>query len=122
MVADPLRLQRRARRRRIRASCSFSRGASSARRVVDDATYAERYLGFDDAGAFRAMLADAGQAPRMRTSRASSRRRSPCTWSCIGDSLVVFEGAPEIVRRRAKLGPRRDRLGRAGHEIEHALP
>jgi beta-phosphoglucomutase-like phosphatase (HAD superfamily) len=30
--------------------------------VTDDATYAERYLGFDDAGAFRAILEDAGRA------------------------------------------------------------
>ena len=56
--------------------------------VIDDATYAERYLGFDDAGAFRAMLADAGaEAVRCR-GRASRRReeaalhgaRSPTRW------------------------------------------
>ena len=29
--------------------------------TFDDATYDDRYLGFDDAGAFRAMLADAGR-------------------------------------------------------------
>ena len=41
--------------------------------VFDDATYTARYLGFDDAGAFRAMLEDAGKE--------ASDASLPASWS-----------------------------------------
>ena len=89
--------------------------------VVDDATYAERYLGFDDAGAFRAMLTDAGQAPSDAEVARLIAAKKPVYMDLIGDSLVIFEGAPEIVRRRAKLGPVGIVSGALRDEIEHAL-
>jgi beta-phosphoglucomutase-like phosphatase (HAD superfamily) len=89
--------------------------------VVDDATYAERYLGFDDAGAFRAMLTDAGKPPSDAEVARLIGAKKPLYMELIGDSLVIFEGAPEIVRRRAKLGPVGIVSGALRDEIEHAL-
>ena len=89
--------------------------------AIDDATYAERYLGFDDAGAFRAMLADAGRSPTDEDVARLIALKKPLYMELIGDSLVVFEGAPEIVRRRAKLGPVGIVSGALKDEIEHAL-
>ncbi len=89
--------------------------------VIDDALYAERYLGFDDAGAFRAMLTDAGQAPSDADVARLIAAKKPHYMELIGDSLVVFDGAPEIVRRRAALGPVGIVSGALRDEIEHAL-
>ena len=89
--------------------------------AIDDATYAERYLGFDDAGAFRAMLTDAGQAPTDGDVARLIAAKKPLYMELIGDSLVIFDGAPEIVRRRAALGPVGIVSGALRDEIEHAL-
>ncbi len=89
--------------------------------VIDDATYADRYLGFDDAGAFRAMLTDAGQSASDEDVARLIAAKKPLYMELIGDSLVVFEGAPELVRRRAMLGPVGIESGDLRDEIEHAL-
>jgi len=89
--------------------------------VLTDALYQERYLGFDDAGAFRAMLTDAGQGPTDADVARLVEAKKPVYMDRIGDALVVFEGAPEIVRRRARLGTVGIVSGALRHEIEHAL-
>ena len=89
--------------------------------TIDDAMYAERYLGFDDGGAFGAMLTDAGQAPSEADVARLIAAKKPLYMELIGDSLVVFEGAPEIVRRRASLGTVGIVSGALRDEIEHAL-
>ena len=89
--------------------------------VIDDAAYEEKYLGFDDAGAFRAMLADAGHAPTEDDVRRLVDAKKPVYMERIGDELVVFDGAVELVRRRAKLGVVGIVSGALRHEIEHAL-
>lgn len=89
--------------------------------TITDADYAERYLGFDDVGAFRAMLADAGRTPTDAEIARLVAAKIPEYMARIGDSLVVFEGAPEIVRRRASLGPVGIVSGALRHEIAHAL-
>jgi len=89
--------------------------------VIDDATYAERYLGFDDAGAFRAMLTDAGRPPSDAEVARLIAAKKPLYMELITGSLVIFEGAPDIVRRRAKLGPVGIVSGALRDEIEHAL-
>ena len=89
--------------------------------TVTDEAYADRYLGFDDVGAFRAMLADAGRAPDEAEVAALVRAKVPEYMARIGEALVVFEGAAEIVRRRARLGPVGIVSGALRHEIEHAL-
>lgn len=88
---------------------------------LDDVTYAERYLGFDDAGAFRAILADAGRTPTAEDIQRLIEAKKPVYMSRIGTSLVVFEGAAELVRRRSARGPVGIVSGALRHEIEHAL-
>lgn len=89
--------------------------------AIDDAVYAERYLGFDDAGAFRAMLEDAGRSPTDDDVARLVEAKKPVYMARIGEGLVVFEGAAELVRRRAALGPVGIVSGALRHEIEHAL-
>ncbi len=89
--------------------------------TFDDATYAQRYLGFDDAGAFRAMLADAGAEPDEAEVTRLIEAKKPVYMSRIAGSLVVFEGAAALVRRRAKLCVVGIVSGALRHEIEHAL-
>jgi beta-phosphoglucomutase len=92
--------------------------------VLDDATYAARYLGFDDAGAFRAMLEDAGAVASDEEVARLVAAKKPVYMELIGDAtggLVVFEGAAELVRRRAALGPVGIVSGALRDEIEHAL-
>ena len=89
--------------------------------TFDDATYAERYLGFDDAGAFRAMLEDAGRTPTDAEVKRLIDAKKPVYMELIGDQLVVFEGAVELVRRRAERGVVGIVSGALRSEIEHAL-
>jgi beta-phosphoglucomutase len=89
--------------------------------TIDDATYSERYLGFDDAGAFRAMLADAGRSPTDADVATLVEAKKPIYMDRIADALVVFEGAAAIVRRRAALGIVGIVSGALRPEIEYAL-
>lgn len=86
-----------------------------------DALYAERYLGFDDAGAFRAMLSDAGLPGGPEDVARLVEAKKPAYMARIATSLVVFDGASDLVRRRAALGPVGIVSGALRHEIEHAL-
>lgn len=89
--------------------------------VLDDATYAERYLGFDDAGAFRAMLEDSGARATDADVARLVAAKKPVYMELIAGALVVFEGAADLVRRRATLGPVGIVSGALRDEIEHAL-
>ncbi len=89
--------------------------------TFDDATYAERYLGFDDAGAFRAMLEDAGRSPTAAQVQRLIDAKRPVYMERIDGALVVFDGAVELVRRRAALGSVGIVSGALREEIEHAL-
>lgn len=89
--------------------------------TVTDEDYAERYLGFDDVGAFRAILTDAGRSPSDEEIARLVAAKVPEYMARIGASLVVFEGAAAIVRRRARLGVVGIVSGALRHEIEHAL-
>lgn len=89
--------------------------------MIDDAVYEERYLGFDDAGAFRAMLVDAGRRATDEEVARLIEAKKPMYMARIATDLVVFEGAKDIVVRRAELGPVGIVSGALRHEIEHAL-
>lgn len=89
--------------------------------TISDADYAEKYLGFDDVGAFRAMLSDAGHPASDEEIARHVQAKVPEYMARIGDALVVFEGAADIVRRRARLGPVGIVSGALRHEITHAL-
>jgi len=83
--------------------------------------YQERYLGFDDAGAFRAILTDAGRAPSESEIAALIEAKKPVYMQHISTGLTVFEGARALVERRARLGTVGIVSGALRHEIEHAL-
>ncbi len=89
--------------------------------TFDDATYDDRYLGFDDAGAFRAMLADAGRPVSESVVAKLIEAKKPVYMDRIAGSLVIFAGAVEIVKRRAERGVVGIVSGALRHEIEHCL-
>lgn len=89
--------------------------------VITDEAYQERYLGFDDVGAFRAMLTDHGhEATEARISELVEKKR-PVYMRKVENSLVVFEGAVEQVRMRAEAGPVGIVSGALRDEIVFAL-
>lgn len=88
---------------------------------LEQSIYEERYLGFDDAGAFEAMFADAGEKPTRDVVERLIEAKKPVYMARIATELKVFEGAKEIVLRRAALGPVGIVSGALRHEIEHAL-
>lgn len=67
--------------------------------------YWEKYLGFDDVGAFRAVLTDAGHAPTDAEVRALVEEKKPEYLTRAEGTLRAFDGAADLVRRRAALGP-----------------
>ncbi len=86
-----------------------------------DAQYVERYLGFDDIGAVRAMLVDAGRAPTDAEVEGLARAKRPFYMRRAEHALVVFEGAQDIVRARAAKGPVAIVSGALRDEIAFAL-
>jgi beta-phosphoglucomutase-like phosphatase (HAD superfamily) len=88
---------------------------------VTDEAYASRYLGFDDVGAFRAILTDAGRPPTDAEVRALVDAKKPAYMARIVSMLTIFDGAAEIVRRRASLGTVGIVSGALDHEIRFCL-
>jgi beta-phosphoglucomutase len=88
---------------------------------LDEARYTDRYLGFDDAGAFRAILADAGHAPSEPRVAALIEAKKPAYLSRIERSLRVFPDAASVLRRRAALSTVAIVSGALRHEIDHCL-
>jgi HAD superfamily hydrolase (TIGR01509 family) len=73
--------------------------------TLAEADYWERYLGFDDAGAFRAILEDAGRpAPDVEVHRLIEAKR-PCYEGRARGSLKGFPGIQALIRSRAARGP-----------------
>lgn len=89
--------------------------------VVSDAEYAEKYLGFDDVGAFRAMLKDAGHEVTDAVVAQLVVAKTPAYFRRIETALRIFPGAAELVRRRADVGVVGIVSGALRPEIEHAL-
>ena len=72
---------------------------------VSKQDYVERYLGFDDRGAFRAILADSGRAPSEEELAELIATKKPLYFARAEMRLPTFPGAAELVRRRAEHGP-----------------
>jgi beta-phosphoglucomutase len=72
---------------------------------LEERDYWEKYLGFDDAGAFRAVLVDSGRTPSDAEVRALIEAKRPRYLERALNTLRAFEGAVELVRRRAAAGP-----------------
>ena len=72
---------------------------------VSERAYWERYLGFDDAGAFSAMLADAGRVASVSEIEALIAAKKPRYLERAKTALAGFPGAAEVLRRRAAGAP-----------------
>ncbi len=66
--------------------------------------YWQRYLGYDDAGAFRAILEDAGKAAPAEFVAELIERKRPLYLARARESLVTFPGAAQAIRGRATSG------------------
>lgn len=71
---------------------------------VSEQDYVERYLGFDDRGAFRAILSDSGRSVDEREIEELIRVKKPLYMARAERGLATFPGAAELVQRRANLG------------------
>lgn len=89
--------------------------------AISDAEYMARYVSFDDAGVFRAALADAGQTVDEDAVRSLVLAKSPRFLARFGESFREYPGARELVRRRATRGPVGIVSGARGDEIAFAL-
>jgi HAD superfamily hydrolase (TIGR01509 family) len=86
-----------------------------------DQAYVERYLGFDDIGAIRAMLHDACKPVTEAEVEALAAAKRPFYMRRAEAGLVVFDGAIDAVRRRAAKGPVAIVSGALRDEIGFAL-
>ncbi len=72
---------------------------------VDDGEYAERYLGFDDAGAFGAILRDRDRAATLTEITALIEEKARVYARRAARELRVFDGAADAVRAASRCGP-----------------
>ena len=89
--------------------------------TVSDSAYLEKYFGFDDKGAFRAMLHDAGRRPDDDEIARLVEAKKPAFMARIVSELRVFPGAADLVRRRAARGVVGIVSGALDHEIRFCL-
>src|SRR5262249_38031888 len=89
--------------------------------ALSEHDYWERYLGFDDAGAFRAILTDAGRAVTDADVRQLIEAKRPRYLERARGALRGFTGAAALVRRRAAAGPVAIVSGALRGEIELGL-
>ncbi len=88
--------------------------------LTEDA-YVERYMGFDDRGAFTAMLQDAGHTISSVRVAALVAAKKPAYMARIEEGLRIFPGAADLVRRRAARGKVGIVSGALEHEIRYCL-
>lgn len=88
---------------------------------LDEQDYLHRYLGFDDAGAFRAILEDAGRSPSATQIAELIESKRPLYMARARAALPTFAGAAELVQRRAAVGPALVVSGALRDEIELGL-
>ena len=72
---------------------------------LDESAYWDRYLGFDDVGAFRAIFNDNGRDLSDDEVKRLVEEKRPRYLERAKNVLKGFDGAPALVRRRAKVGP-----------------
>ena len=73
--------------------------------TLSEAEYWEKYLGFDDVGAFDAILRDAGRPADAPFIAALVEAKRPLYRARAEALLPLFPGASELIRRRARVGP-----------------
>jgi beta-phosphoglucomutase len=89
--------------------------------ALSEHDYLQRYLGFDDAGAFSAILTDAGRPPSAELIAHLIEAKRPLYMARARQKLPTFAGAAELVARRAKAGPALVVSGALRDEIELGL-
>ena len=89
--------------------------------ALSEHDYLQRYLGFDDAGAFGAILTDAGQPPTAAQIATLIEAKRPLYMERARAKLPTFAGAAELVRRQAAAGPALVVSGALRDEIELGL-
>ena len=89
--------------------------------ALSEHDYLHRYLGFDDAGAFRAILEDAGQKPSAAQIATLIDAKRPLYMARARAKLPTFAGAAELVQRRAAAGPALVVSGALRDEVELGL-
>lgn len=89
--------------------------------ALSEHDYLHRYLGFDDAGAFGAILRDAGRQPSPQQIAELIEAKRPLYLARARESLPTFAGAAELVRRRASAGPALIVSGALRDEVELGL-
>jgi HAD superfamily hydrolase (TIGR01509 family) len=89
--------------------------------TLTDEEYVERYLGYDDVGAFRAILADRGKPAAESEIAALVQAKKPAYMRRAERELVIFEGALHALDACARRGPTGIVSGALRHEIEFAL-
>ncbi len=72
--------------------------------TLSEADYWEKYLGFDDVGAFEAILAAHGRAADRQRVEELVRAKFPIYMKRAEQNLEVFEGAADLVKRCADFG------------------
>jgi len=72
---------------------------------LTEADYWAKYLGFDDVGAFDAILRDAGKLATPAEIATLVEAKRPLYRARAEASLPLFDGAAELIRRRAAQGP-----------------
>ncbi len=89
--------------------------------TLDRSEYYERYLGYDDVGAFRAIAEDRGVGVTIEDVRALIAAKSVVYQSLLTSAGVIYAGAPECVERLALEYPLGIASGALRHEIEAIL-
>jgi beta-phosphoglucomutase len=89
--------------------------------TLTEADYWQKYLGFDDVGAFGAILVDAGRSADAALIAELVEAKRPLYRARAEASLPLFPGASELIRRRAAAGPVAIVSGALRDEIELGL-
>jgi len=88
---------------------------------ISEADYLERYLGFDDKGAFEALLREAGRPAGPSDVAVLVEAKRPHYMQRARAGLKTFAGAGEALRRRSEHGPVLVVSGALREEIEFGL-
>jgi len=89
--------------------------------ALTERAYYDRYLGFDDLGAFDAILRDAGASSGRARVRELVERKAVRLEILERDTSVLFPGAADAVRRAAAALPIAIASGARGEEIRRVL-
>jgi beta-phosphoglucomutase-like phosphatase (HAD superfamily) len=88
---------------------------------LDRTAYYERYLGFDDAGLFRALATDLGVKLDAKAVATLVADKSRVLESLLNDGSVLFDGIRDCIERCAAHVPLAIASGALAHEIDHIL-